>query len=143
MLANLRYILIYIPWSVWAASSASCYALSLLFSFHLGPAKFAIKRNSMSLAYNWQKSSDPATAEPRQTMKRYKIHCLAATENDAAAPSPFLKRRQNFADKMLLNFLSLIFSDAVFAFSCVRRSLSVRQLLLFHARSDFIFKTNN
>lgn len=50
-------------WSmcVCAVCTASCLGVSLCFAIRL--AKFAIKRNSMSLAYNWQSPSQRQTRE--------------------------------------------------------------------------------
>lgn len=64
MLANLRYIhtdTYAVCVCVCAVCTASCLGVSLCFAIRL--AKFAIKRNSMSLAYNWQSPSQQKTTE--------------------------------------------------------------------------------
>lgn len=126
MLANLRYIhtdtyavcVEYV--CVCAVCTASCLGVSLCFAIRL--AKFAIKRNSMSLAYNWQSPSQRQKRERegkrgRQTTKRYKDTFRLAERMFLDPPAAV--EAKVLLDKMFLNFLSLIFRDSVCVFRLI------------------------
>lgn len=111
-----------------AVCTASCLGVSLCFAIRL--AKFAIKRNSMSLAYNWQSPSQQKSTErwregeqeDDRRGKDTKIHF--GWQNECSSRPPTAVEAKVLLDKMFLNFLSLIFRDSACASS--RGSLSVQ-----------------
>lgn len=105
---------------VCAVCTASCLGVSLCFAIRL--AKFAIKRNSMSLAYNWQSPSQQKTAKRwrKRTTDDEKIQrYISAGRTNVPRPSCAAVEAKVLLDKMFLNFLSLIFRDSACVFRLI------------------------